>query len=147
MQTLNVLSWNVEGIVNKIGDLEFVKFISEFDILVFFETWASKPGLIKLIGYDSPLEKVTDKKTKFGHNPGGIMVLYRSKYKHCIKELQSQSEQLLWFKISISTTCGTRLYIFCALYLHPEGSKYANLSTFDILEDEFLSFKQAYPDA
>ena len=121
--------------------------MSQFDIIIFLETWQSKPGLVKLIGYDKPIEKIVEKRTKFGHNPGGIMVFYKLKMAKHVTELRSRSNSLLWLKINFPTDRGIKMVIICAVYLHPEGSKYANPNVFTTLEEEIVEYKNLYPNA
>ena len=64
-----------------------------------------------------------------------------------MKELETQSDSLIWLKLEEPTPNEKKTYIFCAIYLHPEGSNYANVDIFDILEEELLTYRRRYPDA
>ena len=110
------------------------------------ETWQSKAGMVKLLGYTNPIEKVTQKISKFGHNPGGLMVFVKLKLGSCVTEIKSRCNSVIWVKVNNHDT-DSRIILLCFVYFHPESSKFANPQDFSVLEEEFIEFKNLYPNS
>jgi hypothetical protein len=67
----------VRGLANKLNDSDFIDFISEYDILVFTETWNCNTTNIDIKGYDHfncPRPKTNKSARRYS---GGIVVYYR----------------------------------------------------------------------
>ena len=41
MEHLSILSWNVNGLVRKLSDTDFLDIVNNYDIVIFTETWIS----------------------------------------------------------------------------------------------------------
>ena len=52
---MNVISWNVNGLKRKLGDYDFLEYISSYDLIFLSETWISNKDKINLDinGYNS----------------------------------------------------------------------------------------------
>ena len=144
------LSWNVQGLSSKLNDADFLDFISNYDILIFTETWLAKSTNVNIDNYlcfSCPRPKY-NKKAK--RHSGGVILYYKKKYFGYIKLISENERGILWFKLS-KTYFGTENdLLICSCYVPPEGSDvYKNRHSqlfeydfFDQLSIDILNYSQ-----
>ena len=62
---------------------------------------------------------------------GGILVLVRAKYRKLCKEISTNNNSCLWFRINKSVFGYDKDILCAAVYLPPENSKYSDIGIFD----------------
>ena len=71
---LSIVTWNVNGLSEKLKDDEFIRIISNNDMICLTETWTSVQSNIKLKGYKS-VHRIRHKNRRKGRRSGGIIFL------------------------------------------------------------------------
>ena len=134
-QTLNFFTLNVCGLKSKLLLPEFHTLISQYDIVGLQESKTDSLETLIIPGYKllcKHRKHISKKKS------GGIIVAYKEGLDKHISYIDSDSKQVLWFKISNSLTkCG---HILCGVvYIPPENSVYAVESPYSEIEAELRS--------
>lgn len=96
---ISFLQWTVEGLANKLNDIEFIDFVSKYDILNFNETWKSQITDINIKGFDCfncPRSTTNIKANRFS---GGIVVYYKESLNCNIELVNIYLNGLVWFKL------------------------------------------------
>ncbi|CAG2233543.1 unnamed protein product [Mytilus edulis] len=79
---------------------------------------------------------VTKNRKKFKKASGGIVVIYRKSLEKELNFYNTESQFVLWFKISKSILSLNSDVIFGCVYVPPENSKYSTIEAFEELENE-----------
>ena len=131
--------WNVQGINKKLNDEDFLTFISDFDLLIFTETWNAQNSNIDIKGYDC----VNCPRPKFNRsakrNSGGVALYYKEQFKRYIQVLDRDEKGIIWFKLSKELILSENDAYYCICYIPPEDSAvYRNVNSslhnFDFFE-------------
>lgn len=98
---INIISWNVNGLLRKLTDLEFINYVQNYDILLLSETWLTKKDHLNfdINGYIS--EHIFGNKSagvKKGRYSGGISIYYKNCLKDKIKVLEKRQTGIMWIK-------------------------------------------------
>ena len=67
---------------------------------------------------------------------GGIAIVYKQTLEENLKFIQSDSEFVQWVKILNQGVDLQNDILLGCIYIPPEGSKYASLDAFDVIENE-----------
>ncbi|CAG2251519.1 unnamed protein product [Mytilus edulis] len=130
---IKVLSLNVCGLASKLGNPDFVEFISLYDVICLTETKIDKYDVIDVDGF-SLLPSVVRQNCK--SRSGGICVLVRNcyyKYVQINDQITCPSHCVLWFTIDDKLLFEKTL--FGVVYIPPENSLYSNIDMFTEIED------------
>ena len=122
------LYWNIHGISSKIlgnknEDPEFLKIISDFDIVCLSELHTSK--IISLPGFHLKKQKFRRKKHKGPKIGGGIAVFINHKLANNFRIIKNNHEDSIWIK-----SIGDDKTIFGFYYCSPE---YGDSNFFEIV--------------
>ncbi|XP_063447874.1 uncharacterized protein LOC134727423 [Mytilus trossulus] len=79
---------------------------------------------------------VTKNRKKFKKASGGIVVIYRKSLEKELNFYNTESQFVLWFKLSKSILSLNSDVIFGCVYVPPENSKYSTIEAFEELENE-----------
>ena len=77
---LSIVSWNVEGLKNCLTDIDFVDFVSNFDIIFYSETWQSKRDVYELKEYmciNVPRTESISSRRKSYRGHGGVCLFIK----------------------------------------------------------------------
>jgi len=87
-------------VLKKLNDSNFVHFISDFDILLFTETWHCKTTHIYIERYDYYSCPRPNFSRNAKRSSGGVIVYYKSNYDKYISlvETNSNGYTFIWFK-------------------------------------------------
>ena len=78
---LSIVSWNINGIRNKIDDPDFLEHLLPHDIIFLSETWLDKGNEnISIDGYFSLNIAQSGKHKNAKHNSGGVSVFIKNEY-------------------------------------------------------------------
>ena len=143
---LKVTCWNVNGIFkrsqdySKLDDTEFLKCISEYDIIGILETHSSHDDIMNLQGFRAI--SFCRPKASLARKPsGGITVFYKSHISG-IKVVKI-AEHAIWIKLQKQNFHLTNDVYLAFSYLPPENSSFSQKSDNDILnaiEEDLLFF-------
>ena len=100
---LEILSWNINGLKRKIAENDFLQYISQYDIVVFSETWISKSDSVNLDINGYICDYIPGNKSKRARKDrcsGGISVYYKSELKNHVTVIEKQQCGIVWIKLS-----------------------------------------------
>ena len=136
--TLVLRSLNVCGLKSKLSCPEFIENCQNTDINFFQEVKTDEldEDYIKemLLKYD--LNVIFKHRLKISkHRSGGLAVIYKKGLECCIKAVESDLQVVQWITFTNDSTS----ILFGNCYFPPEGSKYCNENSFDLLNVELIS--------
>ena len=113
---------NVCGLINKLFLPEFHSLIAEYDIIGLQESKTDSLDTLNIPGYKLFCKH---RKNFAKKKSGGIILVYKECLDKYVTFIESESKQVLWFKLSNSLTkCGN---ILCGVtFIPPENSVYAD---------------------
>ena len=118
---LSILSYNVEGIVSKLCDPDFVTFVSQYDIVCFLETFVdvfTSTLFSSFTSFVAPAKKLSQR----GRKSGGVIVLIRNSLMHFVKHVNMAYDNILVFEIN-NELLGTEAKVFLvSAYTNPVRS-------------------------
>jgi len=139
------MSWNVHGLTrDKRDDAEFVKILSQNDIVFLYETWTNANSNVDLSGFVSH-----NFYRKFQHRnakraSGGIVLYYRDSIKDGVSVVKNHYDSIIWVKLDKTFfELENDMYI-CGVYLWGENSpayNAVNVNLFDIIENDVTYYK------
>ena len=139
------MSWNVEGLTQtKKTSNEFIKILTNYDIICLSETWTKKSSNIELNGYTNPIHSYR----RFQHRranraSGGIIIYIKDNIRKGVKLVRNTIDSIVWFKLDkLFFQTETDIYI-AAVYIPPESSPYHDLyenDIFNMLENDLAHF-------
>ena len=140
--------WNVFGLKRKLGDLDFINYISNYDIVFLSETWIKKDDQtnLEIKGFTS--EHIYGKKyskAKRGRCSGGISVYFKSDLKGHVKIIEKSDQGFLWLKVSKDILSDGEDVYFCNVYFpdaHAKSKRIENETDhFELLENFIIKYR------
>ena len=120
---ISIVSWNINGINNKINDPNFRELIEAHDVIFILETWLDKSNEnIAINGYFSLNVSQSNRHKNAKRNSGGISVFIRNELKSQIKVIKTTAEHFIWLKIDKSLTGFSQDTYCCGAYIQPKHS-------------------------
>lgn len=136
-ERLRICFWNVEGLLNKLGDDDFVSFLNIFNIVCLAETWVGVGKDIKMRGF-TVFGKTRKRKGKKGRNPGGLAVCVRDGGLIECEKLNNKVEEVLWLLVKSRNL----RFILGVVYLHPVGSVFWRKGVLNEIEEEMQTLQE-----
>ena len=133
-----MIAWNANGLLRKLGDIDFVDHINKYDEIFLSETWISSKHVDNLELQNFESYHIYGQKTcgvKKGRYSGGISVYYRSIYKDQISIVETNDNGIIWLKINQTLFHFNEDVFICNLYIPPTCSKVLRGRDFDFFED------------
>ena len=140
---IKFMSWNAEGILDKINQGDVQDFFEKFDILCITETFTSKNFNFDIKFRDYiPLHSPGQKLTRLGRISGGVIILIKKELRGFITKIDTGINSILAFLIDKTLVNTDKDVLFIGTYIHPVNSNYYNdkdyVNTIDML-DQFLA--------
>ena len=141
---VNILSWNIRGITDKLQNKQLCEYICQHDIVCLVESMLDSQKTIHFSNYTvyNFARQVRHKKAKRCF--GGIVILVVNRLTNEIKKV---NECLVWitFKSSVNTNTKKRIMIG-VVYVPPIDSSYNGIKQdiFDIIELEYSECANNY---
>ena len=114
--------------------------ISDYDVLLFTETWHSRPNDLHIEGYDyfsCPRPRFNARAKR---DSGGVIVYFRNSLRDHIQLVELNSNGAVWFKLLKNRSDVEYDSYFCTCYIPPEESKvYKNLKS-SLYEYDFFEY-------
>lgn len=136
-ELLSIASLNIQGIINKVDDNDFVNIVQNHDI--FFtvtETWLSNENFqcVELADYVC-INKICKKVVMLGEALVVFLFFIKKNLTKFISSYKSKCEFLLWIKIDKTNSLRNRDLFIGATYIPPEGSPYSK-DVYKIIQDD-----------
>ena len=139
---MKILTLNVCGLNKRLSDPEFINLLELYDLVLLMESKTD----------DTDIDYIKEKVKEIGmkcyfHNrfklrrprSGGIIVLYKDFVDSCVRELETESKYVKWFKVNMKSGINQEEVLFGAVYIPPESSVYSSINSYDEVENELLS--------
>ena len=139
---LKFKSFNVEGLVNKIRDHDFLDNIKQYDFITLSETWVSGKISVDTERYYC-FNKSRKKAKKAKLYSGSISVLVKKSLRKGIKSFSSKSSRFVWWKLDKHFFNLDEDTFVCSVYIHPTNSKYfgqSEIDPYDKLESDLIHY-------
>ena len=140
---IRVLSWNINGLGNKMADPDLLAFIREYDIIFLTETMKSYDYTLVLPGYQfHHVSRIFEHKNA-SRASGGIGILVANKFEKNTR-IDWTYDHLVWLTIT-TEYYQKNIKIGCA-YIPPENSTYVGLRNdyFTMLEEEVARYTESH---
>ena len=139
---LKFQSFNVEGLVNKTEDHDFINSIKQYDFITLVETWVSGKISVHIEGYYC-FNKSRKKAKKAKRYSGGISVLVKKSLRKGVKFFSSKSNRFVWWKLDKYFFNLDEDIFVCSIYIPPANSKYfgqSKIDPYDELESDLIHY-------
>ena len=117
------LQWNVNGLLAKLKDNEFISFVSHFDFVCFVETFMETFQSNVFVGY-IVFVKSAVKLSKRGRHSGGIVCLIRNEYAPYVRKLDVEYSNIMVYLINKELFGVMKDILYVCAYVPPEGSPF-----------------------
>ena len=118
-----MLSWNVQGLYNKLSDNSFRTFLCDFDIVCVLETWLRKELLdtVNLAGF-AAFHTCRDRVARKGRYAGGVTVFIRQALTKGVTLLSTDLSDSIFLKLDCNVFGMSKNIIIGSIYIPPSGS-------------------------
>jgi hypothetical protein len=123
--------WNVNGLIPKIFDNDFVSFCTSFDFVCFVETFTFSFDIDIFVGFKAFCQPAT-KLSVFGRPSGGVVCLIKNELAPFIKQIKVVKGNFLLFDIDKDLFGLSKNVLYVCAYVPPDGSNYYSFLETDI---------------
>lgn len=134
--------------MRKLSDVDFINYITEYDIILLNETWLTKKDNFNFEIQGYTCEHIFGNKSagaKKGRFSGGISIYYKNCFKDKIKVIEKNQSGVMWLKILKEVFSFDQDVYICVAYIPPSGSKVLrsqDLDLFEQLELDIIRYKR-----
>ena len=124
---ISIAHWNINGIGNKLNNIDFVQNIKNLNVCFMTETWLQKRTCINVEDKFIFSKDAIKHNNKKGRKSGGIMVIIYKVWKPFKKLVDKKCDYGIWIKVNSQSTKNNSkedIYI-CGFYIPPENSPYS----------------------
>ena len=136
IDNLKCASLNVCGLKRRLNYPEFYTLINKFDIFCVNETKLDNSDIISVQGYTFMSQP---RKQRYLRKSGGIGAFVKNDLFQHISVIETESDYILWFKLSKTLTHTDEDIFFGAVYLPPTESRFNTQDELDLFEVEILN--------
>ena len=123
INTFSFLSWNVNGLLSKLKDNDFVSFVSTFDFVCLLETFADSFESDLFSTYKIFCKSAL-KLSKQGRRSGGIVCLVKNRMLPFVKQLDVNCYNCFVFLLDKKLFRTVKDVIYVCVYIPPERSPF-----------------------
>ena len=146
---LSFLHWNVQGLLSKLEDVDFVQFVSSFDIVCLVETFLEKFQSSVFTNF-KPFVEPAVKLSRHGRCSGGIICLVRKSLLPYIKHNKCDSNNCLAFILNKDYFGFEKNVLLLCSYVPPEKSPFYTFYDYengiDMLESGVIENVSCFDD-
>lgn len=134
--------------MRKLSDVDFINYITEYDIILLNETWLTKKDNFNFEIQGYTCEHIFGNKSagaKRGRFSGGISICYKNCFKDKIKVIEKNQSGVMWLKILKEVFSFDHDVYICVAYIPPSGSNVLrgqDLDLFEQLELDIIRYKR-----
>ena len=139
---LSILNWNVEGLLGKVCEADFMQYVSDFDIICFTETFLERVDPLDCFPDFLQFPSSAVKLSWHGRSSGGVLVLVKRALGKYVSVLDLSQDNMVWLKIELcflvrnTLSCVVRMY---AHMTHPIIGKRMWLSLLAFIQSNSVS--------
>ena len=133
---LTISSWNVNGLMKKINDTEFLQMITKYDVVCLSETWTTGKDNVNIQSFTAIHVPSVSKNR--GRKSGGIVVYIKSIHTPGIV-CSERKTNLIWINLASAYFGWDEDIYLAAIYCPPQASQYNN-NQLDILMNDITEF-------
>lgn len=119
---LKFASFDVEGLRNKLDDINFKNAISKFHFITLVETWLPTDEQVNFEGYTT-FSLYRKKNPRIKRASGGITLLVKEQLFQGVTICKCDDDRFLWWKLDRNFFGLTDDIFVCSVYLRPYTSK------------------------
>ena len=147
---VKILNWNIEGLMNKLGEADFIHYLIGFDIVCLTETF---------LEFDKPLDCFPNFRPFFspavklnGRNSGGVLLMVKKAFERFVEVVDLSLDNLIVLRLNKCIFGTDKDVILCGVYICPSDSSYYKQDHIDVtssictLEHCLLDCIQRYDD-
>ena len=143
---ISILSWNVHRLVHKLCDSDFLKYVTEYDVIILSETWLSRNTAynLNIDGYDCyHLYGNKSRAARRGRYSGGISVYYKHELSSKISIVEKQQIGIVWLRLHKTLFSFDEDVYLCCIYNVPSNSALndINVDFFECVEIGIEKYK------
>lgn len=124
--SFSFLHWNINGIMSKLTDNDFISYVSSFDFVCLVETFVETLS-VDVFPNHKLFCKSSVKLSDAGRPSGGVVCMIKNDYVPFVKEIRVDVGFFLLFIIDKYLFGLDRDMLYVCAYTPPEGSKYYSL--------------------
>lgn len=117
------LHWNVNGLLNKLSDIDFLSFITSYHFVCLVETFTEHVNLDIFTGFKVFCQPSV-KLSVAGRPSGGVICLIKEELLPFIQQISVNCGNFLLFKINKVLFATDKDVLYMCAYIPPEGSRY-----------------------
>ncbi|WP_419607807.1 hypothetical protein, partial [Thiolapillus sp.] len=125
VKSLSFLHWNVNGLLSKIQDSDFMSYLCTFDFVCIVETFVEEIQSNVFVGYNV-FCKPAVKFTRQGRCSGGVICLVKNVFAPYVRKLDIDCGNFILLIIDKSVFGLQKDVLYVCAYVPPEGSPYYN---------------------
>jgi exonuclease III len=129
LKSFSFIHWNVNGLLSKLSDNDFISFVCSFDFVCLVETFLEDFQAPVFKGYNI-YSKPAIKFTARGRRSGGLVCLVKNEICSHVKVVDVQSDYFYAFIIDRGLFGTEKDVLYACVYVPPEGSPY--YTSFDV---------------
>ena len=118
------LTWNVNGLISKLKDHDFVSYVSTFDFICLVETFMEKKCDENVFPCHKLYPKPAVRFTKVGRSAGGVICLVRKELLPFVKQIDVVCANIAVFLINKKLFGTPKDVLYVCAYVHPQGSPF-----------------------
>lgn len=111
-------AWNIHGLGKKLREDDVLDIVNNLDFVAFVETWTSIQSSVNFAGYGR-CHKTRHKRHKKGRPHGGILFLYKSRYKGFVQSIDCDNEDVLIIRVKAEAIGHVRDLCIFIVYIPP----------------------------
>ena len=123
LQTVSFCSWNIDGLLSKLDNADFINYVSSFDIVSLLETYIEhfETSLFpNFTIFCKPAVKLSHR----GRRSGGIVVLIKTSLMKFVQEIHTEYDNACAFIIDKRLLGFAKDVLLLCTYIQPENSPY-----------------------
>ena len=129
------MTWNINGLGDKLGDGDVQKLINSYDIVILLETMKGKQFRVNYPGYCCWHFARDSRHKNAKRNSGGFLVMVREHLSKYV-QISKKSDYVVWLtlKSGVKATCHAGF-----VYIPPVGSTmYTDLCPYEVIQNEIV---------
>ena len=137
---ISIAYWNINGLMHKMDDDDFVNSVNRFNICFISETWSNTTVLIEnKIVLAKYAQKIKGRKGRFS---GGISAIIDESLRKGVTRVDIKCDYGIWLRLNKQIFGFEDDIFLCGIYIPPKDSPYWPKDVYNCLEKDVMSLSQ-----